>query len=109
MLTLGIVVTDGAITRHCEWCGRATVALNRNGVKKRYCSRDCKGAFQAAAVECMRYLLQEGRISLTEFKAIARTAADAREAKIASSGIKANEPSTVEQTVVLQGSQGEQI
>lgn len=67
------------MTPRCEWCGRKIVARNRNGVKKRYCSRPCKGEFQTAAVKYARLLLGSGRISVADLKAALQTAAGSRE------------------------------
>lgn len=66
------------MTDRCEWCGRKMIARNRNRVKKRYCDRQCKGAFQTAAVKYVRLLLRIGRISIADLKAALLTAADTR-------------------------------
>ncbi len=75
-------MTDEAVTRRCEWCGRKIVARNRNGVEKRYCGRLCKGAFQTAAVRITRLLIEAGQLSTAELKATLQTAAEARRAEL---------------------------
>jgi len=37
--------------RACTACGEAFVAHNRNGVKKKFCSRECKEAYMALALK----------------------------------------------------------
>ncbi len=66
----------------CEWCGRSIVAGNRNGVKKRYCGRHCKGAFETAAVRITRLLIEAGQLSTADLKATLQTAAGARRAQL---------------------------
>ncbi len=70
----------------CEWCGRPIVAENRNGVRKRYCGRHCKGAFQTAAVRITRLLIEAGQLSTADLKATLQTAAEARGAKLSAGG-----------------------
>lgn len=67
-----------AVTERCEWCDREIVARNRNGVKKRYCGRRCKGDFQTAAVRYVRNRLALGRISTADLSAALQTAAEER-------------------------------
>ncbi len=74
------------MTDRCEWCGRPIVAGNRNGVKKRYCGRPCKAAFQSAAVKITRLLIEAGQLSTADLKATLQTAAEARRAELFTGG-----------------------
>ena len=79
-------MTDEAVTQRCEWCGRPIVAENRNGVKKRYCGRPCKGAFETAAVKIARLLIEAGQLSTADLKSTLQTAAVERRAKFTNGG-----------------------
>ena len=89
LATLDAIPPQGPSTPpgdRCEWCGRPIVAGNRNGVKKRYCGRPCKGAFETAAVRITRLLIEAGQLSTADLKATLQTAAEARRAELSAGG-----------------------
>ena len=69
-----------AVSRYCEYCGRAIIPKSRHAVKQYYCSPECRNAARRGKYNENR---RNASLAPTPIKRNHKLSADAMEAKIA--------------------------